>query len=210
MVEFVDSALCNIQTVVEFFSIAFNKHRYPIARITTLLSFRYLLFQLTHILFVVFETPNETKQPLRIIVDGQGRTPLTARVFSESGRTLVVLNRPATLEAARAFAQAGAEVLELPSEEEFVDLERLLKALGEQQITSVLVEGGGILFGSLFDHGLVDKVIAFIAPLIIGGGEARTAVAGSGIDRLADCLKLKHVRVEKCGEDLAVSGYVKE
>jgi len=149
------------------------------------------------------------KQPLRVIVDGRGRTPLTARVFSEPGRTLLALGRSVTPEEARAFAQVGAEVLELPSEERLVDLERLLKALGEREITSVLVEGGGILLGSLFDHQLVDKVIAFIAPIIIGGKEAKTAVSGGGVDKVVDSAKLQRVRIERFDEDLMVSGYVR-
>ena len=148
------------------------------------------------------------KQPLRVIVDGKGRTPLTARLFSEPGKTLLALGRFTTPEEVRALAQVGAELLELPSEEGRVDLEKLLKALGEREITSVLVEGGGILFGSLFDRGLIDKVIAFIAPIIIGGQEAKTAVAGSGVDKVADALKLDRISVERLGEDLMVSGYV--
>jgi diaminohydroxyphosphoribosylaminopyrimidine deaminase/5-amino-6-(5-phosphoribosylamino)uracil reductase len=148
------------------------------------------------------------KQPLRVIVDGEGRTPLTARVFTEPGKTLLALGRAATPEEKAAYAQAGAEILELPTAEGLVDLEKLLIALGKRQITSVLVEGGGILSGSLFDHGLVDKVIAFIAPIIIGGGEAKTPVAGKGVDRLADSFRLERVRVEKVGDDLMVSGYV--
>ncbi len=148
------------------------------------------------------------KQPLRVIVDGEGRTPLTARVFKEPGKTLLALGRMATSEEKAAFAKVGAEVLELPTAEGLVDLEGLLKALGEREITSVLVEGGGILFGSLFDYGLVDKVIAFTAPIIIGGAEAKTAVAGKGVDRVADSLRLERVRVEKLGDDLMVSGYV--
>ena len=148
------------------------------------------------------------KQPLRVIVDGKGRTPPTARLFSEPGKTLLALGRSVTPEEARAFAQVGAEVLELPSEERLVDLEGLLKALGEREITSVLVESGGTLLGSLFDHGLVDKVIAFIAPVIIGGKEAKTAVGGNGVDKVVDSLKLQRVRIEKFGEDLMVSGYV--
>jgi len=71
------------------------------------------------------------------------------------------------------------------------------------------VEGGGILLGSLFDYGLVDKVIAFIAPIIIGGQEAKTAVAGEGVDKVIDAIKLEHLNVEKFGEDLMISGYVK-
>jgi len=148
------------------------------------------------------------KQPLRVIVDGEGRTPLTARVFNEPGKTLLALGRMATPEEKTAFAQAGAEILELPTAEGLVDLEGLLRALGEREITSVLVEGGGILFGSLFDQGLVDKVIAFIAPIIIGGAEAKTAVAGRGVDKVADSFRLEQVRVEKLGDDLMVSGYV--
>jgi diaminohydroxyphosphoribosylaminopyrimidine deaminase/5-amino-6-(5-phosphoribosylamino)uracil reductase len=148
------------------------------------------------------------KQPLRVIVDGEGRTPLTARVFNEPGKTILALGRKATPEEKAAFAQVGAEILELPAAKGLVDLEGLLVALGEREITSVLVEGGGILFGSLFDRGLVDKVIAFIAPIIIGGAEARTAIAGRGVDKVADSLRLERVRVERFGDDLAVSGYV--
>jgi len=149
------------------------------------------------------------KQPLRVIVDGEGRTPLTARVFSEPGKTLLALGRTATSEKKAAFAQAGAEILELPTAKGLVDLEKLLTALGEREIASVLVEGGGILLGSLFDRGLVDKVIAFIAPIIIGGAEAKTAVAGKGVDKVADSFRLERIKVEKLGDDLMVSGYVK-
>jgi len=148
------------------------------------------------------------KQPLRVIVDGKGRTPLTARVFNEPGRTLLAWGRTATPEEKAAFAQAGAEVLESPTAEGLVDLEKLLRALGKREITSVLVEGGGILLGSLFDRGLVDKVIAFIAPIIIGGGEAKMAVAGKGVDKVVDSLRLERVGVEKFGDDFVVSGYV--
>ncbi len=149
------------------------------------------------------------KQPTRVIVDSKGRTPLNAQVLTEPGNAIVVLGRLASAEERESFAQVGAELLELPSPEGWVDLERLLRVLGERQITSVLVEGGGILFGSLFDNELVDKVIAFIAPIIIGGREAVAAVAGWGIDRVADSLKLERVSVERFGEDLMVTGYVR-
>jgi len=148
------------------------------------------------------------KQPLRVIVDGKGRTPLIAQVFRQPGRTLLALGRMAKPEEKTGFAQVGAEILELPSDGRRVDLEKLLKALGEREITSVLVEGGGILLGSLFDCGLVDKVIAFVAPIIIGSDKAKTAVSGKGVDKVVDSLRLERIRVEKFGEDLMVSGYV--
>jgi diaminohydroxyphosphoribosylaminopyrimidine deaminase/5-amino-6-(5-phosphoribosylamino)uracil reductase len=148
------------------------------------------------------------KQPLRVIVDGEGRTPLTARIFNEPGNTLLALGREAKPGEKAAFAQAGAEILELPAAEGLVDLGKLLEALGKREITSVLVEGGGILLGSLFDYGLVDKVIAFIAPIIIGGAGAKMAVAGKGVDKVVESFRLEQVRVEKLGDDLMVSGYV--
>jgi diaminohydroxyphosphoribosylaminopyrimidine deaminase/5-amino-6-(5-phosphoribosylamino)uracil reductase len=148
------------------------------------------------------------KQPLRVIVDSNLRTPITARVFNEPGKTLVVLSRMATSGEKAAFTQVGAELLELPSDSGLVDLRRLFKALGERGITGILVEGGGILLGSLFDSKLVDKVVAFIAPIIIGGEGAKTAVGGEGVDKMIDSLRLERINVERFGNDVMVSGYV--
>jgi len=148
------------------------------------------------------------EQPLRVIVDGKGRTPLTAHIFNEPGETLLALGRPIKPGEAEAFAQSGAELLELSLTEGYVDLEKLLKALGERKITSILVEGGSILLGSMFDQGLVDKVVVFVAPIIIGGKEAKTAVAGTGVDKVIDSFRLKRVSVKRFGQDIMVSGYV--
>jgi len=149
------------------------------------------------------------QQPARVIVDSRGRTPLTARVFSESGKTILALGDSLTAEVKEKFTQTGAELLELPLKEGRVDLKSLLEALGKQNITSLLVEGGGTLLGSLFDAKLVDKVVAFIAPIIIGGEAATTAVGGQGIDRLTDAFRLERVNVNRLGEDIVVSGYIK-
>jgi diaminohydroxyphosphoribosylaminopyrimidine deaminase/5-amino-6-(5-phosphoribosylamino)uracil reductase len=148
------------------------------------------------------------KQPLRVIVDGEGRTPLNARLFSEPGETLLALGRTATDEEKKAFSRAGAEIVELPAGGGMVDLAKLLAELGQREITSVIVEGGGILLGSLFDQGLVDKVIAFIAPVIIGGAEAKTAVAGRGVDQVAESFRLERINAARLGDDVIVSGYV--
>lgn len=150
------------------------------------------------------------KQPLRIIVDGLGRTPPNARIFSEPGNALLVLGRPLKQETRDLLAGTGTEILELPSDNGIMDLAQLLTLLGKRQITSVLVEAGGILLGSLFDSGLVDKVVAFLAPIIIGGEEARPSVAGKGSAKLVDCTRLKRLKVERVGEDVMISGYVKD
>jgi diaminohydroxyphosphoribosylaminopyrimidine deaminase / 5-amino-6-(5-phosphoribosylamino)uracil reductase len=131
-----------------------------------------------------------------------------ARIFGEPGKTLVVLGTKLPAKQKQRFIETGAELLELPSDEGVIDLVDLMKVLGERQITSVLVEAGGILLGSLFDSGLVDKVVAFLAPMIIGGEEARPAVAGKGFSRLTDCAKLKQLKVDRVGEDVFISGYV--
>lgn len=148
------------------------------------------------------------EQPLRVIVDGKGRTPETARIFDEPGKVLMAVGESTSPERKAALAQAGAELLELPTKGELLDLEKLLKALAERQITSVLVEGGGFLVGSLFDSGLVDKVIAFVAPIVIGGEGAKTPVAGKGVDMITDAIRLERVSVEQFGDDLMISGYV--
>lgn len=147
------------------------------------------------------------KQPIRIIIDGKGRTPQGARIFHETGTTILVLGRPAVAGEKETFSKLGAEILEMPSANGLIELKPVFKMLGQREITSVLVEGGGILVGSLFDQGLVDRVFAFISPVIIGG-EASMAVAGRGADKLSDAHRLERVTTMRFGEDILISGYV--
>ena len=145
-------------------------------------------------------------QPLRVIVDSSGRTPIGARLFQEPGQLLIAGAR-VPVRRAGALERAGAEVLQLPAEDGSVDLRALLGTLGQREVTVVLAEGGGQLLGSLFDQGLVDKVVAFLAPVIIGGAAAVSAVAGTGSATIAEALRLRDVEVERVGEDLMVVGY---
>jgi len=147
------------------------------------------------------------KQPLRIIVDGRGRTPSTARIFHESGETLLAFGRGPTAREREDFARLHADVVEFPAENGVINLKETLRWLGQRQITSILVEGGGTLLGSLFDQRLVDKVAAFIAPIIIGG-PAMSPVAGRGVEKLAEAYALERVSVTRCGPDVLVQGYV--
>ncbi|MEW6142873.1 MAG: bifunctional diaminohydroxyphosphoribosylaminopyrimidine deaminase/5-amino-6-(5-phosphoribosylamino)uracil reductase RibD [Chloroflexota bacterium] len=149
-----------------------------------------------------------THQPLRVVVDSKGRTPLDAKLFKEPGKTMLAVAQPLDKEKAGGLARLGVEVTVLRAGDGLVDLERLLKVLGKRQITSVLVEGGSSLLGSLFDCGLVDKVMAFVAPLIIGGDGAKTAVGGGGVERVTAALHCERVKVERFGDDVLISGYV--
>ncbi len=147
-------------------------------------------------------------QPLRVIVDSQARTPPEARVFGEPGRTLVATTSAAKVARTKKLEKAGAEVLALPSKDGLVNIGELLGELGRREITSVLVEGGGTLLGAFFEQGLVDRVIAFVAPVIIGGKEAKLAVGGEGAQRISQALRLSHVTVERFGDDVMITGYV--
>lgn len=147
-------------------------------------------------------------QPLRVIVDGRGRTPVSARVFNEPGKTVVAVAKSFSAKAATKFKKTGAEIVELPAEKGVIDLKELLAVLGKREVTSVMVEGGSGLFGSLFDGGLVDKVLAFVSPLIIGGDEAKSAVGGNGAKKMADALRLKQVKIMEFGDDVLISGYL--
>jgi len=148
------------------------------------------------------------KQPLRVVVDSKGNTPPDARIFSEPGRTIIAMGSRVQQRNREIFTDVGAELMEIPASEGRIDLKKLLELLGEKKVTSVMVEGGGKLLGSFFERNLVDKVIAFIAPIIIGGQDARTAVAGRGFETVAESLKLDDTDIESIGEDFVISGYV--
>ena len=149
-------------------------------------------------------------QPLRIIIDGKGKTPSTARVFKEPGKTLIVAAKPMDEQKAKALMGAGAEIVELPAKENIIDLEELFKLMGQRQVASILVEGGSDLFGSLFDRYLVDKVLVYIAPIIIGGKKAKHAISGDGVSKIADAIHLQHMHMECSGSDVLISGYVQK
>jgi len=147
------------------------------------------------------------KQPLRVIVDSTGRTPLDSCLFTEPGKTFIALGGGAADDRLEAYHNLGADSARFPGDKRRVNLAALIKNLGERQVTSVLVEGGGTLLGSLFDAHLVDKVVAIVAPLIIGGDGAKTAVAGAGVEKIAQALCLENVRVSQFGSDTVITGY---
>ena len=147
------------------------------------------------------------RQPLRIVVDSRGRTPPMARVLGGPAPTLIATLKGAAEPWRSSLRAAGAEVLELPSEGERVDLAALLRELAGRDVLSLLVEGGGVILGSFFDAGLVDKLHAIIAPIVVGAEDAPAAVAGRGAYRMADALRLRDITVDRLGEDLLVTGY---
>jgi diaminohydroxyphosphoribosylaminopyrimidine deaminase/5-amino-6-(5-phosphoribosylamino)uracil reductase len=148
------------------------------------------------------------RQPLRVVADSRGRTPVTAKVLGPGGKTLLATTDASSPDWRASITATGAEVCVLPPDTNgHVDLAGLLRLLGEHGVLSLLVEGGGVLHGSFFDAGLVDKVHAIIAPKI-AGGSTYPAVAGAGVARMADAVTLRDVEVLQLGADVAFVGYV--
>jgi diaminohydroxyphosphoribosylaminopyrimidine deaminase/5-amino-6-(5-phosphoribosylamino)uracil reductase len=147
------------------------------------------------------------RQPLRVVTDSRGRTPASARVLQGRPPALIVTTGASPSAWREEIAAAGAEVALLPADRSGrVDLPALLKLLGQRDVLLLLVEGGGELLGSFFDQGLVDKVQAIVAPMILGG-TSFPAVAGRGVRCMSDALRLHEVEVERLGSDILVTGY---
>jgi len=146
--------------------------------------------------------------PLRVVLHGRGTLPLAARVFAPDlpGRTLLA-TAGAPARHVAALERAGVEVLRLPADAAGrLDLDALLDALGAREVMSLLVEGGATVLGAFLDAGRVDRVVAFVAPRLIGGAAAPAAFGGRGIDRMSEARELVDVRVERAGADLVVTG----
>ena len=155
------------------------------------------------------DRPDE-KYPLRVILDSKARTPPTARVFSQPGKTIIAAATGVDPATVKELEEVGAEVLQVKPWKTLVDLHEVMKELSRRQVTNILVEGGSTLLGAMFDGCMVDKVVAFIAPVIVGGQEAKSAVGGQGADRIGQALQLSNIRIEHCGKDVMVTGYLNE
>ena len=148
------------------------------------------------------------RQPLRVVVDSRCRTPTTAGLLQEPGAAIIATCEDAPQREVARLEAAGAEVFRGPSAPDGrVHLPPLLAELGRRDVVSLVVEGGGMLLGSLFDAGLVDKVYAFIAPSIIGGAEAASPVEGKGAARMADAWRLERTDLRRMGPDWLITGY---
>lgn len=150
------------------------------------------------------------KNPIRIVVDSSLKIDINANVVQDkSAKTIVATTDKADKDKILKLQAQNVDVIVVDKDEnDKVDIEKLLNILGQQNICSILVEGGATLSGSFVAKKLVDKVYFFIAPKIIGGKEAKTPVAGTGILNLQEALTLKDIQIEKLEEDILIIGRV--
>jgi len=145
------------------------------------------------------------RNPVRVVVDSRLRIPLSSKILKdlESAPTVVAATSQADIEKAFALNVMGIEVLTTGEDSEgMVDLKGLLKKLGEQNISSVLVEGGATTITSFIRQGLADKIVAIIAPKIMGEGVE--VVGDLGILKVGRALKLSFDKVYRKGEDVII------
>jgi len=144
-----------------------------------------------------------------IILDSLARTPLNAKVASDefAELTTIVASKLAPKNRVAALAKR-VDVIIAPSKKSQIDLRWLLKKLGAENVTSLLVEGGGEVNASFLLGGFAQRVAFFYAPKILGGRDSRKAVAGDGVTDLAGVIRLKEIEWKRIGEDLLLTAIV--
>lgn len=149
-----------------------------------------------------------SRNPLRIICDTNLRTPLQAKVVTttDTAPTLIATSITDTTRH-RSYINAGCEIMVLPKKDKHIDLNNLMQRLGENQIDSLLLEGGATLNWSALQSGIVNKVQAYVAPKLFGGN-GKNPVAGLGVDYPEGSFVLSKPVITQLGEDILLESEV--
>jgi diaminohydroxyphosphoribosylaminopyrimidine deaminase/5-amino-6-(5-phosphoribosylamino)uracil reductase len=148
------------------------------------------------------------RNPVRVIVGGKSGVSLSANVFRNAGRERVIyaVGKDFSPMRENKLRRMGVEVLILKQKKGRVDLGQLMDKLGEMGIVSILIEGGSEINACVLEEKLVDKLIYFLAPKIIGGNGAPSVVGGCGVKQLKDALSIRDLTVFQLGNDLVIEG----
>jgi diaminohydroxyphosphoribosylaminopyrimidine deaminase / 5-amino-6-(5-phosphoribosylamino)uracil reductase len=145
--------------------------------------------------------------PIRIVVDAKAETPPSAKLLSLPGETVIAVTNSATEEKMRKLKLPGVRIVTIEETNGRVRLPSLMRTLGEMKITSVFIEGGGRIAASALSSGIVDKVIGFVAPKIVGGESAKSPVEGDGVQTMSDALHFEISGVRNIGCDIMIEAY---
>jgi diaminohydroxyphosphoribosylaminopyrimidine deaminase/5-amino-6-(5-phosphoribosylamino)uracil reductase len=150
----------------------------------------------------------ERARPLpRFVLDPTARIPLNAKILNDGLPTTVVVSERAAKKRQDTIAKK-ASILLLNESDSGLDIDGLLNQLGDHEITNLLIEGGGETHWTFFEKGLVNRVVFFYAPKVIGGRNAPKTVAGPGFTNNESAPKLRDVQWSKSGEDLMLTALV--
>jgi len=144
------------------------------------------------------------RRPLvRVVLDDSLRSSPGSKLAQTTADAPVIVYGRSESDSAKQLQERGVEIVHSDRE----DLRAVLEDLGSRSLQSVLVEGGSTIAGEFIDAGLVNKVTFFIAPVIIGGAAAPTAVGGVGAEQMADALALERLTVIPRGHDIEITAY---
>jgi diaminohydroxyphosphoribosylaminopyrimidine deaminase/5-amino-6-(5-phosphoribosylamino)uracil reductase len=135
----------------------------------------------------------------RVVLDGDGTVPPHAQLVTDGGRTIVFTRNKGAFETGD-----GLEIVETDGR---VDIERVFGELHARGIHSVIVEGGALVHAEVIRRGLWQKMILFVAPMIVGGGDAPSIFGGDAVARLTDAYRFRFDRVEFVGSDVMITAY---
>ena len=152
------------------------------------------------------------RQPRRIVFDSTARLPLDSQLVKAAPDVplTVVVSRAAPRREVDNLENAGADIIVATGENEQARVRSALIALGERDVTAILLEGGPHLAGAFFDAGEIDEVRLFLAPMLVGGRAARDPMEGGGVEKIADATRALTLDCEHVGEDVLISARLRE
>lgn len=153
----------------------------------------------------------QAKDPIRIILDTHLSISADARVLrlKSDSDTILVAGEGVNKEKKTALEKNGARIIESPTENDLIEMDYLMGQLGELGITSLLIEGGGRVIASALNAEIVDKILFFYAPKILGGDDGISICRGEGPDVMSDCISVRNIAVQRFGDDVMIEGYIR-
>jgi diaminohydroxyphosphoribosylaminopyrimidine deaminase/5-amino-6-(5-phosphoribosylamino)uracil reductase len=147
-------------------------------------------------------------QPIRIIVDSRLRIPneVTVVITAQTNQTIILTTELASDQRQHELEQLGVNIIRCGPGPQ-VDLLLAMQKLGEQEISSILLEGGGRLNGAMLEAALIDHIYLFYAPIFIGGKEAPGALSFNGISTISEAIQLEELKLQQIDNNFCVSGY---
>jgi diaminohydroxyphosphoribosylaminopyrimidine deaminase/5-amino-6-(5-phosphoribosylamino)uracil reductase len=148
--------------------------------------------------------------PTRIILDTHLRISEAAKLLQlhSDSDTILVTGHSASSDKKARIEKTGAKIIESPLKDGMIDLDRLMDRLGSLGITSLLIEGGSRVVASALSAGIVEKIIFFFAPKILGGDDGIPICKGPGADVMDRCIPVKDIHVRRFGDDIMIEGYI--